>query len=315
MTTGLVTHADCLLHDTGPAHPERSDRLRAVLARLDADGVRADMETVEAPLAEEAAILRVHPPEHVRHVDDVCAAGPTRIDASDTAVVPASARAARLAAGGVVEAARRVWDGRWKNAFVAVRPPGHHAEASQAMGFCLFNNVAIAAAELRALGAARVAILDWDVHHGNGTQHLFDADPSVYYASLHQWPLYPGTGAATERGVGAGEGTTRNCPMAPGSGDAEWLGELERVVLPDLEAFAPDAVLISAGFDAHARDPLAACELSADGYVAMTRLVAGLAAGVAGGRVVSVLEGGYDLEALAASATAHAGALLEAGRS
>jgi acetoin utilization deacetylase AcuC-like enzyme len=284
-----------------------------VLARLDADGVRAQMETLDAPLALEAALLRVHPPEHLAHVERVCAAGAACIDGSDTTVVPASARAARRAAGGAVAAAERVWDGRWQNAFVAVRPPGHHAESAQAMGYCLFNNVAVAARALLARGAARVAILDWDVHHGNGTQHAFEADPSVYFASLHQWPLYPGTGAAAERGRGAGAGTTRNCPMDAGTGDAEWLDVLERVVLPELDAFAPEAILISAGFDAHRRDPLAACNLSADGYAAMTRLVCAVARERAGGRVVSVLEGGYDLEALAESASAHAAVLSEEG--
>jgi acetoin utilization deacetylase AcuC-like enzyme len=313
MTTGLVTHADCLLHDTGAGHPERPARLRAVLERLELAGTLSELEALEAPQVAEEALLRVHPAAHLRHVEAVCAAGPAYVDGSDTAVAPASARAARLAAGAAVAAVERVWDGRWSSAFVAVRPPGHHAEEATAMGFCLYNNAAVAARAAQALGARRVAILDWDVHHGNGTQHLFDADPSVYYASLHQWPLYPGTGAAEERGRGDGAGTTRNCPMAPGTGDAAWLAALEGVVLPEMDAFAPDLVLISAGFDAHARDPLGGCELSAGGYAAMTRLVAALAAERCGGRVVSVLEGGYDLEALAESANAHVAALVDVG--
>ena len=312
-TTGLITHEDCLLHDTGAGHPERPDRLRAVLSRLDVAGVGAELERRSAPAVEPGALLRVHPARYVDRIAAACEAGPLHVD-GDTAVCPASFRAALLAAGGVVSAAHSVWDGAWHNAFVAVRPPGHHAESGEALGFCLFNSVAVAARALQARGARRVAILDWDVHHGNGTQHLFEADPTVFYASLHQWPLYPGTGAACERGVGAGEGATLNLPMPPGTGDREWVGALEAVVLPALDAFAPEAILISAGFDAHRLDPLAACTLSAEGFAALTRLVVDFAKGCARGRVVSVLEGGYHLEALAESARRHVEVLREAAR-
>ena len=312
-TTGLITHQDCLLHDTGAGHPERPDRLRAVLARLAEAGVGAELAREEAREVAPEALLRVHPAEYVRGIAAACAAGPGRVD-SDTAVSPASYRAALLAAGGVVAAAERVWDGVWQNAFVAVRPPGHHAEACEALGFCLFNSVAVAARALQARGARRVAILDWDVHHGNGTQHLFEDDPTVFYASLHQWPLYPGTGAANERGVGAGEGATLNLPMPPGTGDREWLAAVEAAVLPAFDAFAPDALLISAGFDAHRLDPLAACTLSSAGYAELTRLVTAFAAERAGGRIVSVLEGGYHLDALADSARRHVEVLREAAR-
>jgi acetoin utilization deacetylase AcuC-like enzyme len=180
------------------------------------------------------------------------------------------------------------------------------------MGFCLFNNVAVAAAALRARGLARVAILDWDVHHGNGTQHVFERDPSVFYASLHQWPLYPGTGAASERGLGAGAGATRNCPLPAGSGDADWLAALEGEILPELTAFAPEFVLVSACFDAHRLDPLAGTALTERAYAEMSARVLELAARSAEGRVVSVLEGGYHLEALASCVEVHVGALVEA---
>ena len=205
-------------------------------------------------------------------------------------------------------------DGTWKNAFVVTRPPGHHAERSTARGFCLFNHAAVAAAHLRAArGLERVAILDWDVHHGNGTQHLFERDPSVFYASLHQWPLYPGTGLATERGLGPGEGATLNSPQPPGAGEREWLGALERDILPALEAFAPDFVIVSAGFDAHADDPLAQTKLATESYARMTRLVLDLARRSSQGRLVALLEGGYDLDALSASVEATVGELVSSG--
>jgi acetoin utilization deacetylase AcuC-like enzyme len=232
------------------------------------------------------------------------------LDEGDTHVSADSWRAALCASGGAIAAVERVMDGTWKNAFVAARPPGHHAERDEAMGFCLFNNIALAARHLRDVaGLERVAILDWDVHHGNGTQHLFQDDPTVFFASLHQWPLYPGTGAASERGIGAGIGATLNAPQPPGAGDREWLGALERDVLPAIEAFKPQFLLISAGFDAHARDPLAQTELSTSAYQRMTELVIDLAERTCAGRIVSLLEGGYDLVALAECAEAHVGAL------
>ena len=228
----------------------------------------------------------------------------------DTVVSAVSFEAAARAAGGLILACERVLDGEWRNAFCAVRPPGHHAESDRAMGFCLFNNVAVAAAALLARGLSRVAILDWDVHHGNGTQHVFESEPRVFYASLHQWPLYPGTGAEDERGTGDGEGATLNTPMDAGSNDADWLDAMESRVLPALETFAPEFVLVSAGFDAHRLDPLAGVDLTEDAYRGMTRGVLEVANRTASGRLVSVLEGGYHLEALSLSAAAHVGELI-----
>ena len=302
---GLVTHDDCLAHDAGPAHPERPDRLRAVLRRLEESGLADELDRVEAEPLEEASLTRAHTPEHVARVRAACDSAPAALDA-DTIVSPGSWRAARLAAGGLVDATRRVVSGDWSKAFCAVRPPGHHAERGRPMGFCLFNSVALAAYAALEAGLERVAILDWDVHHGNGTQDVFEADARVFYASLHQAPLYPGTGNADERGHGAGEGTTLNAPQPAGSGDAQWVAALERQVLPALEAFDPELLLVSAGFDAHRDDPLAGCNLTSEGYAALTRATAGLARG----RVVSVLEGGYHLGALADSVEAHVGVLL-----
>jgi acetoin utilization deacetylase AcuC-like enzyme len=310
---GLVTHPACLEHDPGPGHPERPARLRAVLERLRADGLEDELAVLEARPATAAELLLAHTPDHVSYVESVCrraGRGRALVDGGDTWVGGASHEAALRAAGGVIEAAARVHAGDWRSAFVAVRPPGHHAEEGRAMGFCLYNNVALAALWLRAHGIERVAIVDWDVHHGNGTQHLFEADASVFYASLHRFPFYPGTGAASERGRGAGVGTTLNCPLPAGTGDAEWLAAFEGEVLRALEDFAPQFLLVSAGFDAHARDPLGGLRLTRGAYAEMTRGLLDVAARHAGGRVVSVLEGGYDLEALGASASAHVAQLL-----
>jgi len=311
--TGLVRHEAFARHDTGRGHPERPARLAAIHARLEASGLLAAVDCLEPDPAPVAWIARVHDESYVRATERACAAGVRVLDFGDTAVSEASYGAALIAAGGAVQAVDRVMDGTWANAFVACRPPGHHAERAEAMGFCLFNNVAVAAAHLRAVrGVARVAILDWDVHHGNGTQHLFEADPSVFYASLHQWPWYPGTGAAGERGVGAGLGATLNCPQAAGTGDRAWLRALETEVIPALERFAPEFVLVSAGFDAHERDPLSHTRVTTDGFRRMTEIVRTFAASRCGGRVVSLLEGGYDLDALAESVEAHVGELLTA---
>ena len=312
--TGFVFHRACLAHEPGRGHPERPDRLRAVLERLEGSGLWSELDAREARAATEEELALVHAPAHVERVRRACARAPAALD-GDTAVSPDSWDAGLRAAGGLLEACERVLSGAWRNAFVAVRPPGHHAEHDRAMGFCLFNNAAVAAAALRARGLERVAILDWDVHHGNGTQHLFERDPSVFYGSLHEWPLYPGTGAADERGLGQGEGATRNCPQPAGAGDAEWLGAFEDELLPELEAFRPEFVLVSAGFDAHRLDPLASTNLSAHAYREMSARLLELAARHARGRLVSVLEGGYHLGALAECVEVHVGELRAAAPS
>ncbi|MFT5289770.1 MAG: acetoin utilization deacetylase AcuC-like enzyme [Planctomycetota bacterium] len=308
---GLVTHSACLEHNPGAGHPERPARLRAVLDRLEESGLTSELDSWSPPPATHGDLITAHTLAHVERVRRACDNAPGAID-EDTLVSPGSWDAALLAAGSALAAAQRVRDGAWSSAFCAVRPPGHHAERERAMGFCLFNSVAVAAHGILQQGLQRVAILDWDVHHGNGTQDIFEADPRVFYASLHQAPLYPGTGAAEERGQGEGEGTTLNVPLPAGSGDQAWRGALEDRVLPALEAFKPEMLFISAGFDAHAQDPLAGCEVSTAGFRSLTSSALELARRVAGGRVVSILEGGYNLEALADSAEAHVEALLGA---
>ncbi len=254
-------------------------------------------------------LLRVHPGSYVTAIENACRHAPVRLD-PDTGVSPGSWEAALLSAGGAVDASDAVAAGRIRSAFVCTRPPGHHAERDRAMGFCLFNNVAIAARFLQAeRGLGRIFIVDWDVHHGNGTQHIFEADDSVFYFSTHQYPFYPGTGGQGERGSGRGEGFTLNVPLPPGTGDAEYLRIFREVLRPAIDAFKPDLVLVSAGFDAHRDDPLASMAITEAGFAVMTRLVREAADDHCGGRMVSVLEGGYDLGALARSVEAHLGEL------
>jgi len=314
-STGYFTHPAYLRHDTGPGHPERAARLAAIDERLRAGGIGSELARAEAPLADPAALATVHDPAYVERVEARIERGERVLDEGDTRVSAESWRAARAAAGGAIAAVDRVMSGELANAFVGARPPGHHAERSHAMGFCLFNNAAIAAQHARiAHGIQRVAIVDWDVHHGNGTQHLFERDPSVYYASIHQWPLYPGTGLEKERGIGAGEGTTLNVPMPPGTDDAAWLSAFESKIVRALEDFAPELVILSAGFDAHAADPLSQTRLSTDAYRTMTEACIAIANATARGRMVSLLEGGYDLDALSRSVEAHLIALARAAR-
>ncbi|MEO7325135.1 MAG: histone deacetylase family protein [Dokdonella sp.] len=307
MSVALYTHARCLEHDPGPGHPESPARLAAVLAALD-DPRYALLERIDAPLATHAQLARVH---RVELIDQILAnvpdAGWFRLDA-DTVMSPASAEAALRAAGAVCAAVDAAISNIRPRAFCAVRPPGHHATPSTAMGFCLFNSIAVGTAHAIARhGLARVAIIDFDVHHGNGTQDIFWSDARVLYASSHQWPLYPGTGARGETGAG----NIINAPLAAGAGSKEFRQAYESIVLPALEAFSPQLVMISAGFDAHRLDPLANLDLDAGDYGWVTRRLVDLANRHAQGRIVSSLEGGYSLTALRESTVAHVDALLE----
>ena len=308
MTTALIGHESALDHDMGEGHPERPDRLRAVIAALSGDGF-AGLHRLEAPEASRQALLRAHAEPYV---DALLGARPTgrqllHVDA-DTAIGSGTIAAALHGAGGAILAVDGVLGGRVDNAFVAMRPPGHHAERATAMGFCFFNNAAVAARHARAVhGVGRVAILDWDVHHGNGTQDIFWADPDVLYASTHQMPLFPGTGARGERGD---HDTVVNAPLRAGDGSETFRSALDDLVLPRMAAFRPDLVIISAGFDAHRRDPLGQIELDEGDFAWATRRVMDLADLSAGGRVVSLLEGGYDLEGLSRSVAAHVSALM-----
>ncbi len=308
MTTALYTHRACLEHDTGPGHPEQIARLAVILEALSDDRFAA-LDRREAPRADREALTRTH---HAAYVDQAFAAVPkdgyAAID-PDTILSPSSGEAALRAAGGVIAAIDAVFAGEANNAFCAVRPPGHHAEADRAMGFCLFNNVAVGACHARARhGIERVAVMDFDVHHGNGTQHIFERDRDLFYASTHQMPLYPGTGDASETGVG----NICNAPLPPMAGSGPFRAAMERIVIPALDEFRPELLIVSAGFDAHAADPLAQLMLGEADYAWATDALLGVAARHCRGRLVSALEGGYDLPALARSAAAHVERLMAA---
>ncbi|HKT28500.1 histone deacetylase family protein [Dyella sp.] len=303
----LYTHAICLQHDPGPGHPESPARLRAVLEALDQDRF-ATLDRIEAPRATREQLLRVHSPAHVDRILAITPDADTvRLD-EDTLMSPASAEAGLRAAGALVAAVDAVMTGTTTHAFCAVRPPGHHATPDTAMGFCLFNNVAVGAAHaLAAHGLKRVAIADFDVHHGNGTQDIFQREPRVLFISSHQQPLYPGTGNPDEQGIG----NIVNAPLSSGEGSYEFRALWNDALLPRLHAFKPQLVLISAGFDAHQRDPLANLHLQTEDYAWITQQLVDLARAHAGGRLVSTLEGGYDLQALAASVSAHVSTLMD----
>jgi len=307
MTTILYTHPACIEHDMGPMHPESPARLKAILEVLNGDEFKT-LDRREAPPAEIDQIARAHSRDYVeRLLAAIPRTGLVQLD-PDTAVCPRSGDAALRAAGAVCAAVDAVIGGEADNAFCAVRPPGHHAEPSHAMGFCLFNNVAVGAAQARAVhGLGRVAVVDFDVHHGNGTQAMFWNDKDLFYASTHQSPHYPGTGAAGERGCA---GNIVNAPLRPFTGSAGFREAMQGTVLPALAEFKPEFVLISAGFDAHAADPLASLELDEDDFAWATRQLMDVAEDCCDGRVVSTLEGGYDLAALARSAAAHVRTLM-----
>ena len=306
MDTLLVSHSACLAHEVPDGHPECPDRLRAVLDALATEEF-ALLVRATAPLATQEQLERVHATAHILSIlDGGPQTGFRHIDA-DTVMSPGSAEAALRAAGAVVYAVDEIMAGHARNAFCAIRPPGHHAEPDQAMGFCFFNNVAVGALHARAVhGIKRPAVIDFDVHHGNGTQDMFAADPALFYASTHQSPLYPGTGDANEHGI---SDNIVNVCLAAGAGSAEFRRAFSEVIMPALACFDPDFIFISAGFDGHAADPLAGLQLGEDDFGWATSELAHYAAAHCQGRVVSSLEGGYDLGALGASARAHVRAL------
>lgn len=308
MATLLLHHPDFAAHRTAPGHPERPDRYRAVAAALSRPGFDALVRETAEP-AELAATRYVH---SNRYVDAPEAARPQHgyvyLDGGDTMMEPSTWETALRGVGATLQAVDRVLAGDVQNAFVACRPPGHHAETERAMGFCLFNNISIGARHAqRKHGLMRVAIVDFDVHHGNGTQQIFYSDPSVLYASTHQMPLFPGTGAAAETGVG----NIFNSPLAPGDGGAELRAAFTDRFVPALQAFSPELIIVSAGFNAHERNPLGSLTMTTDDFGWVTRELMKSAEKLCDGRLVAVLEGGYDLQALADSVTAHVGELLK----
>lgn len=308
MTAGLFTDDLFLEHDTGHSHPENAGRLLAIRERLEKT-VAGRFLKLNRRSAVSADIQLVHEERYIQDLDSFCKSNGGYLD-GDTPVSAKSYEAAMLAAGAGLEAADRIVAGEISRALLLVRPPGHHSLRDRAMGFCLFNNVAICARYLQGLGFKNPAIVDWDVHHGNGTQATFYKDPSVFFVSLHQYPFYPGTGAAAERGSGEGTGTTLNVPLAAGSGEDKYRTAFTEQILPALESFGPDVLLISAGFDAHRDDPLAGMNLTAASYEWMTQTLGAFADTHCNGRMISFLEGGYNLNALADSVEAHAAALL-----
>ncbi len=310
--TGFVYHDDFLKHDTGRGHPERPERLTSIISHLQQTGYWQRIQHIDIPHISEEWILKVHTKKHVNLVRDACQKDTYTFDDGDTHVCRDSFHAALLAASGVIAGVDAVMNGTLNNVFCAVRPPGHHAESNAVMGFCLFNNVAIGAHYAQeAHGVGRVAIIDWDVHHGNGTQEIFYADKSVFYISTHQYPFYPGTGSRDERGTGEGLGYTLNIPMNAGSGEKEYLNAFVDEILPALDGFRPELIILSAGFDAHKDDPLANINLTEHSFAKLTTLVREAAEQYCNGRIVSVLEGGYNIHALAQSVATHLTVLMQ----
>lgn len=297
MPVGYVYSPEYLRHDTG-SHPEKADRLRAIMGALTETKIEKKLTEIEPRPASLDEVEAIHEPAYVEHVLEFAERGGGHLD-MDTVVSPDSYRVAMLAAGGTLSAVEAVLDEKVDSAFALVRPPGHHAEPARGMGFCLFNNVAIAARYAQRQGLERILIVDWDLHHGNGTQKAFYDDPSVLYFSTHQFPYYPGTGSIAEVGVGDGEGYTVNVPLRPGVGDSGYEQIFDEILLPVAEQFRPDLVIVSAGQDGHAADPLGGMSLTTRGFEAMTRKVSGIT-----GQTVIALEGGYNLRALAASVLA-----------
>jgi acetoin utilization deacetylase AcuC-like enzyme len=313
-STGLIFHPDYLKHDSGENHPESRERLAFLMEYLGKKGILTRLQNIDPYPASVFDLELVHDPAYIKTVEKICRNGGGMLD-PDTRVGEESYKVALLAAGGVMAAVDEVMNQRVKNAFCAVRPPGHHAEKDKAMGFCIFNNVAVGSRYVQKhYGLKKIFIVDWDVHHGNGTQNIFWSDPSVFYFSIHQYPHYPGTGGENETGGGEGEGFTFNMPMCAGSGELEYIEVFENILYPMAFKYAPDFIFISAGFDAHEEDPLAQINLTEAGYKRMTEVILKLASECCDGRLVSVLEGGYNLTSLSVSVEKHILALVGRNR-
>lgn len=313
--TGFLYDGRYLLHDTGTYHPEVPERVEAVYKGIKTAGLLPKLKLLQAGPADLQWIEAVHEKHYIRRFQAACQAGDSMLDSPDNQMSAQTYETALLAVGGVLEAARQVLSGEIDNAFCAVRPPGHHAESSRAMGFCYFNNVAVAARYLQHEGRInRVGIVDFDVHHGNGTQHIFDQDPSVFYYSIHQHPSFsfPGTGREFEKGSGTGYGFTLNSPVLPGRGDSEYQRLLQKDLFPAFDAFKPEVILVSAGFDAHMDDDMSDIRLSTKGFTHMMKQIVDMAARYSKGRIISVLEGGYALGRLPELAGNHISVLMNA---
>lgn len=310
MATGFLYDAQFLLHDTGPGHPERAARLTSAMTQLGQASWFHELRQIIATPADPHWIETTHRLDYIKRAAAACAHGERFLDTADVAISERSYDAATLAVGAALALADELVAGTIDNGFALLRPPGHHAERGAALGFCLFNNIAILARYLREQHQLdKIAIVDWDVHHGNGTQHSFDEDPAVLYISLHQYPYYPGTGSANEIGSGRGRGTTLNCPMPAGATDTAYELAFHDQILPRLALFKPEVVLISAGFDAHRDDPLGDVQLSTACYGWMTGQLMAIADQCAGGRVLSLLEGGYHLQRTAECIERHLGVM------
>ncbi|MGB6013014.1 MAG: histone deacetylase, partial [Desulfobacterales bacterium] len=299
--TGFLYDERYLLHDTGPNHPESPERLKAIYQGIKQAGLLPNLTLIQAMPADLKWIETVHSKNYINRFEAACRSGNSTFDTPDNQMCAETFETALLAVGGVIDSVRQVMTGQIDNAFCAVRPPGHHAEREFAMGFCYFNNVAIAARYLQAKwDIQRVGIVDFDAHHGNGTQHIFEEDPTVFYYSIHQHPTFafPGTGRVFETGEGEGFGTTRNYPVLPGHGDKEYQGLVERDLMPVMEAFSPEVILVSAGFDAHVDDDMSDIQISTGGYSRIMQRIVALAEHCSNGRLISVLEGGYCIKRL-----------------